>query len=70
MKAKPALIMMMVLLGAAVTGCESKEGPAERAGKQIDQATEQAGDTIDQAVEKAGEKIEETGDTIREKTSE
>ena len=69
MKINPALIMIMVVLGTAVIGCESKEGPAERAGKQIDQATEQAGDTIDQAVEKTGEKIEETGDTIREKTS-
>ncbi len=69
MKVKPALIMIMMLLGAAVVGCESSEGPAERAGKQIDQATEQAGDTIDHAVEKAGEKIEETGDTIREETS-
>jgi hypothetical protein len=69
MKVKPALIMIMVVLGMAVVGCESGEGPAERAGKQIDQAAEQTGDTIDQAVEKAGEKIEETGDTIREKTS-
>lgn len=69
MKVKAALIMIMMVLGAAVIGCESKEGPAERAGKQIDQAAEQAGDTMDKAVEKAGEKIEETGDTIREKTN-
>ena len=69
MKVKPALMMIMVVLGAAVVGCESSEGPAERAGKQIDQAADQAGDTIDQTVEKAGEKIEEAGDTIREETS-
>jgi hypothetical protein len=69
MKVKPALIMMMMVLGTAVIGCESKEGPAERAGKQVDQAAEQAGETVDQTVEKAGEKIEETGDTMREKTS-
>ena len=69
MKVQQALIMMMVVLGAALAGCESSEGPAEQAGKQIDQATEQAGDTIDQAVEKAGEEVEEAGDTIREKTS-
>jgi ABC-type branched-subunit amino acid transport system substrate-binding protein len=67
MKLKPALIMIMMLLGAAVVGCESSEGPAERAGKQIDQAAEQAGDTINEAVDKAGEKIEETGDAIQEK---
>jgi len=69
MKVKPALIMIMVTLGMAVIGCESREGPAEQAGKQIDQAAEKAGDTIDETVEKAGEKIEETGDAIREKTS-
>ena len=68
MKVRPALTMIMMLLGTAVVGCESSEGPAERAGKQIDQAAEQAGDTIDEAVEQAGEKIEETGDAIREKT--
>jgi ABC-type branched-subunit amino acid transport system substrate-binding protein len=67
MKLKPALIMIMMLLGAAVAGCESSEGPAERAGKQIDQAAEQAGDSINEAVDKAGEKIEETGDAIQEK---
>ena len=69
MKVKPALIMIMVALGMTVIGCESSEGPAERAGKQIDQAAEKAGDSIDEAVEKAGETIEETGDEIREKTS-
>jgi hypothetical protein len=69
MKVKQALTMLMVVLGAALVGCESREGPAEQAGKQIDQAAEQAGDTIDQAVEKAGEEVEEAGDTIREKTS-
>jgi len=69
MKVKPALIMIMMILGAAVIGCESSEGPAERAGKQIDQAAEKAGDTIDEAVDKTGEKIEETGDAIREETS-
>ena len=68
MKVKPALIMIMMILGATVVGCESSEGPAERAGKQIDQTAEQAGDTIDEAVEKTGEKIEEAGDAIREKT--
>ncbi len=58
MKVKPALIILVTLLGAAIIGCESKEGPAERAGKQVDQS-----------VEKAGDKIEETGDKIREETS-
>jgi hypothetical protein len=58
MKVNPALIMFVAVLGTAVIGCESKEGPAEQAGEQIDQA-----------VEKAGQKMEETGDAIREETS-
>jgi hypothetical protein len=41
---------------AALGGCEKKEGPAERAGKAVDNAVENAG----RQVEKAGEKIQET----------
>lgn len=41
----------------ALMGCE-QEGPAERAGKEIDRA-----------VESAGEKLEQAGDRIRETTS-
>lgn len=45
-----ALVLGIALAGLA--GCE-QEGPAERAGKAIDNAAEQAGEKI----EKAGEKI-------------
>lgn len=45
--------ILIALAGAA--GCQ-KEGPAERAGKQIDQAVEKAGDKV----ERAGEKIQDT----------
>lgn len=38
----------------ALTGCE-QEGPAEKAGKDVDQAVEDAGD----AVEDTGEKLKE-----------
>lgn len=53
--------LMKVLVGAAViaflvavTGCE-EEGPAEEAGKQIDETAEE----IDEELEEAGEDIEE-----------
>lgn len=36
-------------------GCEKKEGPAERAGKVVDNAVEKTG----QQIEKAGEKIQD-----------
>lgn len=40
---------------AALWGCERQEGPAERAGKSVDQATEKVG----QKIEKAGENIQD-----------
>jgi len=45
-----------------------KEGPAERAGKKIDEAVEKAGEKTKDAVEKAGDKIEEAGDKVKEST--
>ena len=50
------LIAALVLgvLVAGLSGCK-KEGPAERAGKEIDKAAEKAGEKI----EKAGEKIKD-----------
>ncbi len=40
---------------AALSGCQKQEGPAERAGKDVDQA-----------VEKVGEQIEKAGDSIQD----
>jgi hypothetical protein len=37
-----------LLLALALAGCE-REGPAERAGKNVDQAAKQAGDNLEQA---------------------
>ena len=48
-----ALVMAAVLV--ALAGCQKKEGPAEHAGKQIDNAAAKAG----QQVEKAGDKIQD-----------
>ena len=53
-KSVMAALVMSVLI-AGLSGCQKKEGPVERAGKQIDKAVEKAG----QQVEKAGEKIED-----------
>ena len=47
-------LMLGVLLGA-LSGCQKKEGPAEQAGKVVDQAVEKVG----QQVEKAGESIQD-----------
>ncbi len=56
----------LTALLAALAGCQKKEGPAETAGKKIDQAVEKTGEKIDQAVEKTGEKIEEAKEKVGE----
>ena len=47
--------LVMGVLVAALSGCQKEEGPAERAGKQVDKAVEKAG----QQIEKAGERIQD-----------
>ncbi len=47
-------LIMGALLGA-LFGCQKKEGPAEQAGKVVDQTVEKVG----QQVEKAGESIQD-----------
>jgi hypothetical protein len=55
------MLVAILVSGGAVywTGCE-REGPAERAGEEIDRAAESAKDKLDPAGpgEKAGEKID------------
>jgi hypothetical protein len=43
--------LAMGALLVVLSGCQKQEGPAERAGKDIDKATEQAGEKIEQAGE-------------------
>ncbi len=50
--------LLITGLMALSAGCDSQDGPAEQAGKSIDQATQ-----------KAGEKIEEAGDSIQDATN-
>lgn len=51
-------ISVMVLLVIAISGCPKQEGPAERTGKQVDQAIEKSGEQL----EKAGENVQDTGE--------
>lgn len=50
--------LMMVALVTGLAGCE-KEGPAERAGK-----------AVDNAVKKTGEKIEQAGEKVQDAANE
>ena len=55
-----ALVISALFVGLS---CCQKEGPAERAGKQIDKSLEKAG----QQIEKAGDKIEDTAKDVHKK---
>ena len=56
-------ILVMSALFAGLLCCQKKEGPVERAGKQIDKAAEKTG----QQIEKAGDKIEDAAKDAEKK---
>lgn len=58
MKKLSRTVLTALVLGTLMAGlsaCKKEEGPAERAGKSMDNAVEKAGKNI----EKAGEKIQD-----------
>ncbi|WP_322522287.1 hypothetical protein SR882_05260 [Guyparkeria halophila] len=68
MNARNALIALMMALGLTVAGCSEEQGPAEKAGEQIDQTMEEAGDEVEEATDEMGGKAEEAGDKMEEET--
>jgi hypothetical protein len=52
---KSSIYVFVAALSIATAACQPNEGPAERAGQQIDNAAERAGDQI----ERAGDKVKE-----------
>ncbi|WP_153111033.1 hypothetical protein [Propionivibrio limicola] len=50
-----AVALVVGVVFATLPGCQKQEGPAERAGKEVDQAVDKAG----QQIEKAGENIQD-----------
>jgi hypothetical protein len=50
-----------------LSGCE-KEGPAEQAGENIDDAVEEMQDNVEDTRDKAMEKMEQAGDEIESAT--
>lgn len=53
-----ALIVITMLFVSGLAAC-NKPGPAETAGKKIDQAAGEASEKISEAADKVGEKLEE-----------
>lgn len=54
-KNSAAIILTTGILIAGLSGCKKEEGPAERAGKALDNAVQKAGAQIEQA----GKKIQD-----------
>lgn len=48
-------ILLLGALLAVLAGCQKQEGPAEKAGKEVDKASE-----------KVGQKIEQAGESIKD----
>lgn len=49
---------------------ESDQGPAERAGQQLDQAAARAGEKLNEAAEKAGEGLQQLGQKLQNEARE
>jgi hypothetical protein len=49
------VVLSLSILVFGLSACEKKEGPAERAGKEVDKTVEKAG----QQLEKAGQSIQD-----------
>lgn len=64
--AAAAALALGLCLGLA--GCQ-EEGPAEKAGKDIDQAVEQAGEKLEEATDEMGGQAEKLGDEAHEATN-
>lgn len=61
---KTTLLVFAVF--GVLSGCQKKEGPAETAGKQIDQAIQKSGEKIDQTTEDLGKSIEQAGQRMQD----
>lgn len=60
---RATLLTGIAALALTLAACQRQEGPAERAGKAIDNAAEKAGHEI----EKAGDKIQDAVDDAKKK---
>ena len=62
---KVMLVLFSSMIIVSFAACK-KEGPAERAGKKIDETVEKAGEEMKEAAEKASDKMEEAGEKMEE----
>jgi predicted amino acid-binding ACT domain protein len=62
---KIVLVLFSCMIIVSFAACK-KEGPAERAGKKMDETVEKAGEEMKEAAEKTSDKIEEAGEKMEE----
>lgn len=68
---KTVTVILSVILAAGLGACQKndpsaeQQGPAETAGKQIDQAAAKAGEHLNKAAEKAGEGLAKVGEKLQ-----
>ena len=68
MKINRSIVAALVLgtLFVALAGCQKKEGPAERAGKEMDKAAEKTGKELEKAADKVGDTLKEAGGKVKD----
>lgn len=60
--------MAMSALMLTLAACQKQEGPAEKAGKEIDQAGEKAAEQLKDAADKLGQQLEKAGEKMQDAT--
>ena len=66
MKLSKILSVLLIVLSITVFAACEKEGPAEKAGKKIDETMEKAGDKM----QDAGEAVQDKAEEMKEKAEE
>ena len=62
---RAALLTMGVGFMLVISACH-EEGPAEKAGKELDKTVENTGDAMKDAGRSMGEKLDEAGDKMKD----
>lgn len=59
LKPRNSIYAMLVTFSIAMAACQPAEGPAERAGKDIDRTAEKVGKQVDKAADKAKNAVDD-----------
>ena len=69
MKLAKLLFALLVVGGISLTqGCDTDDGTAEEAGREVDEAAEETREEMDEAKDDAAEKIDDVADDVDDAT--